>query len=121
MKHKTIPLEPTKDMVIAGGASLFERGLFPLPDDVVECYKAMLVAAPLTDHVADAGEMVVKNDTQGRLDAMRLAIQGFVDAWIECGCWPDADSEKNAVDQAFNECKKVLTAELKREPVGGDV
>ena len=60
-------------------------------------------------------------ETQERLDAMRLAIQGFVDAWIECGCWPDADSEKNAVDQAFNECKKVLTAELQREPIGGDL
>lgn len=61
------------------------------------------------------------SDTQVRLDAMRLAIQCFVDAWQESGCWPDTDSEKNAIDQAFNECKKILTAELQREPVGGDV
>ena len=60
-------------------------------------------------------------DAQGRLDAMRLAIQGFVDAWTESYCYPDTFSEIEAIDQAFNECKKALTAELKREPVGGDV
>lgn len=60
------------------------------------------------------------NNAQDRLDAMRLAIQGFVDAWVDCGCWPDTSSEKEAIDQAFIECKKVLTAELKREPIGGE-
>lgn len=45
-KHKLIPIEPTKDMVIAGGKSLFERGFFTLPEDVIECCKSMLAAAP---------------------------------------------------------------------------
>lgn len=57
-KHKLIPIEPTKDMVIAGGKSLFERGLFPLPEDVIECCKAMLAAAPDFDRhvIAEVNE-----------------------------------------------------------------
>ena len=60
-------------------------------------------------------------ETQERLDAMRLAIQGFVDAWNDCGFWSESENEDSDLSEAFNECKKVLTAELQREPVGGDV
>ena len=46
-------------MVMAGVDALMERGVMALPVDIIEYYKAMLDAAPLTDHVADAGKMVV--------------------------------------------------------------
>ena len=94
MKHKTIPLEPTKDMVIAGGASLFERGLFPLPDDVVECCKAMLAAAPEVDqepvdiefplfHCHGMGCGLEDKNITDRYEAMRYGWDNALDRFAE--------------------------------------